>query len=562
MSGAPVDVAIASCLTDIAYTNGLDAGRANGIANNLYAGPRWYGMGVPVTHSSVGVTPVSETYSQGVLSFLKKELGGGRSGRKRTIVLDEDKLKALLFPDGKGKSVREQNAYVSSQWRELRARLFELLLHGYLDQLLGEVDVEAANNYVARALHKSIADVPSLRSVYDDQRRVQVESRGATGVVDLITAIDRELTYRSDSAARSGFDSARLTPGQSCLQLFEQLKREGANIGHPMNTIIDKFIEVVNDAKDSRLNAQLRPCDQRQVEYLIRHYADHYRPIRDIRELEDKLNSDEQARRPMLPRHDERPDRSKRERGAYGASELPLSDALGELDLDDTPAPTDTSTPPTPREKGKGLLPLATSAPALAAALRKMPLSELSSRAKKDAGQPGALPAITEDNASVVCAAFNKLQAEGDAQAKSRLIPGPLPLRRILEWVASHPNCIPELKGVVQCTIWNVDRTDGKWGLHCTICKALRRTAYNEEATYNDFMAKYSNTATGRVDPKSRAQCVVVHFQAHCRELRLAVQRAVEADPSLAWMAIPDPAGHRAELEQAKAEHGVSGQRV
>ena len=144
----------------------------------------------------------------------------------------------------------------------------------YLDQLLGEVDVQAANNYVARALHNSIADVVSLRGVHADQRRVQVESRGATGVVDLITAIDRELTYRSDSAARSGFDAARLTPGQSCVQLFEQLKSEGANIGHPARTIIDKFIEVVNDAKDSRLNAQIRPCDQRQVEYLIRHYAD------------------------------------------------------------------------------------------------------------------------------------------------------------------------------------------------------------------------------------------------------------------------------------------------
>ena len=558
MSGAAVDVSIAACLTEIAQANGLDTTRANDIANNLAAGPRWYGMGVPATRSSVGVTPVAETYAQGVLAFLKKELGGGRSGRKRTVVLDESKLKELLFPDGKNKSVRELNAYVSSQWRELRARLFELLLHGYLDQLLGEVDVQAANTYVARALHNSIADVVSLRSVHSDQRRVQVESRGAAGVVDLITAIDRELTYRSDSAARSGFDAARLTPGQSCVQLFEQLKGEGANLGHPTRTIIDKFIEVVNDAKDSRLNAQTRPCDQRQVEYLIRHYADQYRPILDMRELEDKLNNDEQARLPMLSRHVDRGDRVKRERGAYGAAEKPLDDAFDELDLADNPS-TPTSTRTGEKEARS---PLSTSAPALAAALRQMPLKELGARAMKDPGTPGALPVATEDNAAMVCAAYNRLQTEGSAQAKTRMIPGPLPLKRILEWVASNPTCIPELKGVVQCPVWNVDRTDGKWGLECTLCKAFRRTMYIEEASYNDFMAKYVNAGTGKVDPRSRAQCVVVHFQAHCRELRLAVQRAVEADPSLAWMAVPDQAGYRADLERAKAEHGVSGQRV
>ena len=109
---------------------------------------------------------------------------------------------------------------------------------------------------------------------------------------------------------------------------------------------------------------------------------------------------------------------------------------------------------------------------------------------------------------------------------------GPLKVEQIL--AAGE---IAKLRGVTAQPFWNGRRTDGKYGKDCTLCRALGQD-YVDERDFNSFVKDFGAPKTRPPELKTTA---IVHFPSYCRELRMAVGRAVAAKPSLSWMLEKDP---------------------
>ena len=335
-----------------------------------------------------------------------------------------------------------------------------------------------------------------------------------------------------------------------------------------------RWKEAVKAARDEE-GSPARPGDQEYVNRVVTRFAGSQYKFTSTRQLEVDIDDDNRFKEPLRAR-DEAIQASKRERRAYLAEDRNGSENFSSTShtTGSSPAVEDAvSRLSGALEKllvnGSANAVNATAQPLvddgfsrLTGAMEKMLANANSARAVVVAAPPvedavsrlsGAMEKMfanansarvaaaaappVEDAVSRLSGAMEKMLANaafgGRPNAERFQFPdGPLKVDAIL---ASGE--ITKLKGVSAQPFWNARREDGKYGKDCALCSALG-PEYVDEREYNAFVKEFGAPKNRPPQLKTTA---IVHFQPYCRELRMAVGRAVSAKPSLAWMLEKDP---------------------
>ena len=502
------------------------------------AQPAWYALTVHRTRSSQGVTVSTPPFQAAVLKFLQVEHSKIKR-RKQIDVANKDTLIDLFAPpraggpaSGAERMTSENEAYPLNR-AKIQVKLLDIFLDSYLDSRVAG----AAHTQVLEALSSAMQRITRLATTVATRSRTALasESGSEAVIVQIIGALDQELLYLSDGAASARYNSAVFKPGLSAVGLLELLEKEGANLRIEPALIVTKFKDVLRDAKARDFHADLerREGNQEAVDYLANTFANVYNPITDLDELRQRLKDDMRACAVLT-----RADAGKRARGAFAAQEEQQPQYLQPPTWQQPGSPQQQLPPAGPQGQQPPPAP-PSGAPASPSARAEAHVNAMMAVLGPSGTQAEIngfkMPyAVADTRTAVLCCALAVRSKNGPY---ANPIPGPLDVHKI---IAS--GLLPELQGVVPCPPVNTRREDGRYGLDCSICVALSPRPFKTEATWAAFEAEFPKGITDPAKLALKRECIVVHYQPHCRALRQLVATAVQRDSSLAWMAVTMPA--------------------
>lgn len=473
-----------------------------------------------------------------VLKFLQVEHSKIKR-RKQVDVASKTTLIDLFVPprvdgpaSGAERMTSENEAYPLNR-AKIQVKLLDIFLDSYLDSRVAG----AAHTQVLETLSSAMQQITRLATTVATRSRTALasESGSEAVIVQIIGALDQELLYLSDGAASARYNSAVFKPGLSAVGLLELLEKEGANLRIEPALIVTKFKDVLRDAKarDFHADIERREGNQEAIDYLANTFANVYNPITDLDELRQRLKDDMRACAVLT-----RADAGKRARGAFAAQEEqqpqyqqpPTWPPPGPPQQQLPPAGAQWQQPPPGPQSG-----VPASPSERAEAHVKAMMAVLGSSGTQAEINGFKMPfAVADTRTAVLCCA---LAVRSKSGPYANPIPGPLDVQKI---IAS--GLLPELQGVVPCPPVNKRREDGRYGLDCSLCVALTPRPFKTEATWAAFEAEFPKGLTDPDKLVRKRECIVVHYQAHCRALRQLVATAVQRDSSLAWMAVTMPA--------------------
>jgi len=426
-----------------------------------------------------------------------------------------------------------------------RAPIRGLLAEGRLQQIIirGESAQDAAR-YILVILIAACREA-ALTAVVDRCRTFVTDGRGDEGIEKVLDLIDTEFLQATARETRAAFEQAVWVVGTRPKEALLHLGRLGNELSLSEPAVYARWKEAIKAARDEE-GLPARTGDQEYVNRVVSRFAGSQYIFTTTRQLEADIDEDNRFKEPLRAR-EEATQAIKRERRAYAAEERSGSENF-------SPTSPTTGSSPTSEDivnrLSDAMVKIMNNANSAKAVTVTAPpagedmvsrLSEAMEKIMNNANSAKAVavaaPSAGEDTVGRLTGALEKIFANAAFGARPNaerfsFPEGPLKVDAIL---ASGE--IIKLKGVNAQPLWNVRREDGKYGKDCTLCRALGQE-YVDEREYNAFLKEFGAPKNRPPQLKTTA---IVHFQPWCRELRMAVGRAVSAKPSLAWMLEKDP---------------------
>jgi hypothetical protein len=378
-----------------------------------------------------------------------------------------------------------------ASYGETRGEYRVLLLKGYFHQRAEGVSEDSANNKLLQVLLATcgMPGLSHLNAVAGMHASSRFNRAGDQGLCTVNDAIDHELLHHSDDDAQAEYDCITLTVGEKPSATLERLCVTGRRCLQLSDArMLARFQAIIRMAAASLTTSMPHPGLPSYINELHNSVAMTTQKHADVSQLKRFLDQHTTFKAPL-------PQRARRVGGAgLGGGEALVNVAAGGGAL-----PPDVA--------------------ALDQAMARLPVPGQEGAPKVDPAPPAPL-------------------------GKNVLPQGPLQVTKIL---ASGE--IPQLRGKTANTLWNTERTDGKYGLKCFCCPGMEPDAC-EECTYDEFVAQHGKPSATNEKLKIT---ILVHFEAHCRSLRRLVAKHVKKHPEAQWMLEPDP-NWMAALREAKAQ--------